>query len=180
MLFSKNHYINNLSIILIVFISLLTIIKTPIKIINSELISIRFAGCSILIFIVLIIIAIYSVEKYIDDKKNIDKNKVISLTIFISLLSIFLSFIILPINPTNNINEITLWLENYANGVFPYENFISNLNLPFSYILLLPFYLINQLRLFITFGFILLLIEIVNISIRFAGCSILKKEYFIK
>lgn len=171
MLFSKNHYINNVSTILIVFISILITIKTPFKLFHSELVS-------ILIFILLIIISIYCIEKFIDKNKNlsaqaINKNIKNNFTLIISIIAFVLSILFSSLKTTNNINEVNLWLNNYANGIFPYENISSNLHLPFFYILLLPFYLIEQLRLFITLGFIILLIENSNISRT-------KKEFFVK
>lgn len=171
MLFSKNHYINNVSTILIVYISILITIKTPFKLFHSELIS-------ILVFILLIIISIYCIEKFIDKNKNlltqtINKKIKINFTLIISIIVFVVSILFSSLETTNNINEVNLWLNNYANGIIPYGNNSTNIHLPFFYILLLPFYLINQLRLFITLGFIILLIENSNISKT-------KKEYLVK
>ncbi|GAB6282598.1 MAG: hypothetical protein STSR0008_13440 [Ignavibacterium sp.] len=171
MLFSKNHHINNISTIIIVFISILITIKTPFKLFHSELITIS-------IFILLVIISFYYIEKFIDNNKNpsaqaIDKKIKNNFTLIISIIVVILSTLFSSLKTTNNINEVNLWLNNYANGIFPYENNTTNSHLPFFYILLLPFYLIKQLRLFIILGFILILIENSNLSKT-------NKEFFAK
>jgi len=154
-MFTKKHYINLISIIILLQVNLLFIKDTFFQNLGGEIIG-------DLIFTAFFLTVLYYTNKFIlaseeEKSRGVYYFVILIYTIFLILISrLFFS--------SDGNFTVNNWIIKFTAGVFPYGSLYAEVYMPFTYYLYMPFYLLGDLRLIIIFGTALILLAVVNHS----------------
>jgi hypothetical protein len=164
-MFTKKHYINVISVLILLFVN----IKFLIDYSSSRGFSPVILN---IVFVILFFGVVYIQDRiFKPDEQIVNKNFVYMVLVLI-LASLAFDF---AVNSNRGSSYFTAfnWLVNMGNGVYPYNNNSYSYNLPFLYYLDAPFYLMGDVRIIGLFGLALFLLLL-------PGYSFNKKELVIR
>ncbi len=164
-MFTKKHYINVISLLILLFVNIRFLIDYSSSRGFSPIIL-------IIVFVVLFIGIIYAQDRIFKPEEQIVNKNFVYVVLVLILASLAFDF---AVNSNRGISYFTAfnWLTNMGNGIYPYNNNSYSYNLPFLYYLDSPFYLMGDIRIIGLFGLALFLLLL-------PGYSFNKKELVIR
>lgn len=155
-MFTKKHYINILSILLLLAINIKFL---------ADYSSFRNFSPAILILVFIILFpgVIYFQDRIFKQDEKIGNKNFVYLLLLLIIVSLSFDFVI-NANRGNAYFTSFNWLSDLSAGKYPYNNNSYSYNLPFLYYIDLPFYLLGDIRIIGLFGLALLLYLIPDFS----------------
>lgn len=154
-MFTKKHYINLISIIILLQVNLLFIPATFFQNFGGEIIG-------DLIFTAFFWAVIYNINKFIPAEE--EENSKGAYYIAVIVYAIFLILISGLFFASDGNFTVNNWIIKFTAGIFPYGSPYAEVYMPFTYYLYMPFYLLGDLRFLVIFGIALILLSVVNYS----------------
>ena len=137
-MFTKKHYINSISLLLIGFVSILFVFKySELYLDNSIIITLAFA--------VLFFYVFYSLDKVEVSKLVFLDEKFFKIILGALIIILFLTITLLPKSiEVPRLIAIDAWLNRFFSGEFPYDKSEYSFAFPVFYLFASPFYLIGK------------------------------------
>jgi hypothetical protein len=155
-MFTKKHFINTISIPLLLIINIIYLSNDSFGLLLPAIIY-------IVILVFLLGIVIFYLDKHLPSGEEINRKSF--MVFFLIVLIMFIIFEI-TFKPDQGLSHFVsfCWLTNLVNGVFPYNNSYAH-NLPFLYYINAPFYLLGDAGIISLFGLALFFLLILELSL---------------